>query len=90
MSPCRLGLVFQSHLDSLTFLVQVDVRNVVSVEGEVLLSHSVGVQGLIHPISTLPWPSGHASPAALGARLILAPREAPIVRVTGNTTCPGR
>ena len=45
-----LLLVFQLDLDSLAFLVQVYVGNIASVEGEVLLTHRVGVQCLIHTI----------------------------------------
>ncbi len=32
-------LVFESHLNSLAFFVQVNVRNVASIEAEVFLSH---------------------------------------------------
>ena len=45
-----LLLILQSYLNSLAFLVQVDIRDVASIESQVLLSHSVRVQCLIHAI----------------------------------------
>ena len=43
-------LVLESDLHCLALLVEVDVRDVVPVEGKVLLAHRIRVQRLIHAV----------------------------------------
>ena len=43
-------LVLQSYLDGLALLVQVDIRDIASIECQVFLAHSVRIQCLIHAI----------------------------------------
>ena len=52
---CR---VFESHLDLLAFLVEVDVSDVVPVERYVFRPHGVGVERLIHAVGACA-PLGH-------------------------------
>lgn len=44
--------VLQSNLHLLALFVQVDVRDVVPVEGHVLLAHRIRVKRLVHPVGT--------------------------------------
>ena len=48
-----LLLVLQSYLNSLTFLIQVYVRDIASIKSQILLPHRIWVQCLIHAISTI-------------------------------------
>ena len=48
-----LLLILQSYLNSLAFLVQVNIRDVTSIKSQVLLPHGVWIQCLIHTISTI-------------------------------------
>ena len=64
-------LALQSHLHGLSLLVEVDVCDVAAIEGQILLTHRVRVQSLIHSRSWLPL--RHAAAAtctALGRRFV--------------------
>ena len=62
-------LVLEGHLDSLAFLIKVNVRDIASVEGQVLLTHCVRVKRLIHSV-ILDTSLGHGR-STLGRRLWL-------------------
>ena len=56
-------------MDCLAFLVQIDVRDVASIERQVLLTHCVRIKCLIHAGGWLPW-SNASTRSALGLWLL--------------------